>query len=49
MTPGTPDNYGLEYELYAVLVHIDVYNLTSFGHYVALVKGSDGIWYDIPL
>ncbi|EGD74763.1 hypothetical protein PTSG_07000 [Salpingoeca rosetta] len=44
MTPGTRDTDGLEYDLYAILIHLDMYNLTSFGHYVALIKGSDGVW-----
>ena len=44
MTPGSPNAGALEYDLYGILIHLDLYNLTSFGHYVALILGSDGVW-----
>ena len=44
MTKGSPDA-APEYELFAVIVHLDVMNIASFGHYVAYMKASDGQWY----
>ena len=33
------------YELYGVVVHIDKFNIASYGHYIAFVKGPAGQWY----
>jgi len=44
MTAGSPD-IDPQYELLAVLVHLDVRNISSFGHYVAFVLGGDGKWF----
>lgn len=44
MTPGSNDTGPLEYELYAVLIHLDLMNFTSFGHYVCATKTADGLW-----
>ena len=44
MTPGSGDS-DPEYELLAVLVHLDVYNISSFGHYIAFVVNSEGQWW----
>jgi hypothetical protein len=45
MTPGSPDAGSVEYELFGILIHLTVQNLTTFGHYVSVVKGVDGQWY----
>eukprot|EP00051_Salpingoeca_urceolata_P016639 m.222557 g.222557 ORF g.222557 m.222557 type:complete len:285 (+) comp18736_c0_seq7:113-967(+) len=34
-----------EYDLYAVVVHIDMYNISSFGHYVCYVRTESGDWF----
>ena len=44
MTAGSPDT-DPQYELLAVLVHLDVRNISSFGHYVAFVLGAGGKWF----
>eukprot|EP00730_Choanoeca_flexa_P000995 TRINITY_DN10432_c0_g3_i2.p1 TRINITY_DN10432_c0_g3~~TRINITY_DN10432_c0_g3_i2.p1 ORF type:complete len:600 (+),score=121.98 TRINITY_DN10432_c0_g3_i2:28-1800(+) len=44
MTPGSPDTDSLEYELFGIVIHLTVGNLTTFGHYVSVVKGCDGQW-----
>lgn len=46
VTPGSPEK-SLEYELCAVLLHLDQYNMTVAGHYVALTKDKKGEWYDV--
>lgn len=44
LTPGSDEGV-LEYELYAVLLHLDMYNLTFFGHYICATKAADGTWW----
>ena len=44
MTPGSDDE-DPQYELRAVLVHLDLYNISSFGHYIAFILSDDGKWY----
>merc|ERR1712166_1093493 len=44
MTPGSDDE-DPQYELRAVLVHLDLYNISSFGHYIAFILSNDGKWY----
>lgn len=33
------------YKLYAIVVHVDIFNASYFGHYICLVKNSRGSWY----
>lgn len=35
------------YELYAVVVHVDMLNASFFGHYICYVKDLEGSWYKI--
>jgi ubiquitin carboxyl-terminal hydrolase 36/42 len=35
------------YNLYAVVVHLDVLNASFFGHYICYVKDLKGAWYKI--
>ena len=35
------------YELYGVIVHIDMLNSSYFGHYICYVKDFGGFWYKI--
>ncbi|KAF8658594.1 hypothetical protein HU200_059055 [Digitaria exilis] len=35
------------YDLYAVVVHLDMLNASFFGHYICYIKGSRGKWYKI--
>ena len=35
------------YELYGVVVHIDMLNSSFFGHYICYVKDLHGFWYKI--
>lgn len=44
VTPGSDEGV-LEYELYAVLLHLDLYNTTAFGHYICATKAADGSWW----
>jgi len=39
------DNAEANYSLYGVVVHLDHMNSTTFGHYIAYVKGADGRWW----
>lgn len=36
-----------KYELYAVVVHVDMLNASFFGHYICYTKGFQGDWYRI--
>ena len=45
MSKGGLDAGPAEYSLYGVVVHLDQMNSTTFGHYIAFVKGGDGRWY----
>lgn len=36
-----------QYNLYAVVVHVDMMNSTSTGHYVCYVKNFRGEWFGI--
>ena len=40
-----PSRAPVPYDLYAVLVHVDVAHSTFFGHYIAFVKDSAGRWF----
>lgn len=35
------------YRLYAIIVHLNVTNISSSGHYVCYVKDRQGLWYEI--
>ncbi|KAJ1260174.1 hypothetical protein BS78_10G212400 [Paspalum vaginatum] len=35
------------YDLYAVVVHLDMLNASFFGHYICYIKGYRGSWYKI--
>jgi ubiquitin carboxyl-terminal hydrolase 36/42 len=35
------------YDLYAVVVHLDMLNASFFGHYICYIKGYQGRWYKI--
>ncbi|KAK3130970.1 hypothetical protein QOZ80_6BG0500380 [Eleusine coracana subsp. coracana] len=35
------------YDLYAVVVHLDMLNASFFGHYICYIKGYRGTWYKI--
>jgi ubiquitin carboxyl-terminal hydrolase 36/42 len=35
------------YELYGVVVHVDMFNASFFGHYKCYVKDFQGVWYKI--
>ncbi|CAL5063980.1 unnamed protein product [Urochloa decumbens] len=41
------DDYSPVYSLYAVVVHHDVMNTTTSGHYVCYVKDSQGKWHEM--
>lgn len=41
------NNDPLFYQLYAVVVHVDMLNASFFGHYICYVKDSNGVWYKI--
>jgi len=44
MTPGGPEaKANTQYELYGVLVHLDMFNISAFGHYISYVK-TNGKW-----
>jgi ubiquitin C-terminal hydrolase len=43
MSHGSSDT-DVVYDLYGVLIHLDLFNISSFGHYVACIKGTDGKW-----
>jgi len=36
--------YNCEYALYAMIVHVDLWGSTFFGHYVCFVRGSENWW-----
>lgn len=40
-------DYPPAYQLYAVVVHVDMLNASFFGHYICYVKNSLGSWYKI--
>lgn len=44
-----PGGYGTDdmYQLYAVVVHIDMLNASYFGHYICYTKDFHGNWYRI--
>ncbi|EDQ87341.1 uncharacterized protein MONBRDRAFT_27441 [Monosiga brevicollis MX1] len=44
MTPGHHDDGKMEYELCGIIIHLTVGNLTTFGHYVSVVKQGSGDW-----
>ncbi|KAH7404636.1 hypothetical protein KP509_15G035800 [Ceratopteris richardii] len=35
------------YELYGVVVHIDMFNASFFGHYICYIKDFQGLWYEV--
>ncbi|KAI8475527.1 MAG: hypothetical protein J3K34DRAFT_517344 [Monoraphidium minutum] len=45
MADGAMDAGPYGYSLYAVIVHLDHMNSTTYGHYVAYVRAGDGRWY----
>lgn len=45
MAVGAMDQEPTTYTLYAVIVHLDQMNSTSFGHYICYVRTADGRWY----
>ncbi|GBF87466.1 hypothetical protein Rsub_00177 [Raphidocelis subcapitata] len=45
MAEGAMDQGPVDYSLYAVIVHLDHMNSTTYGHYVAYVRAGDGRWY----
>lgn len=36
-----------QYDLYAVVVHLDMLNASFFGHYICYIKNYRGRWYKI--
>ncbi|PUZ59696.1 hypothetical protein GQ55_4G063100 [Panicum hallii var. hallii] len=48
LTPYMSSTDGSDlYDLYAVVVHLDMLNASFFGHYICYIKGSRGNWYKI--
>jgi len=48
LTPYMSSTDGSDlYDLYAVVVHLDMMNASFFGHYICYIKGSRGNWYKI--
>ncbi|CAN6163242.1 unnamed protein product [Urochloa humidicola] len=48
LTPYMSSTDGTDlYDLYAVVVHLDMLNASFFGHYICYTKGSRGNWYKI--
>lgn len=48
LTPYMSSTDGSDlYDLYAVVVHLDMLNASFFGHYICYIKGSRGFWYKI--
>jgi ubiquitin carboxyl-terminal hydrolase 36/42 len=41
------DDYTPVYSMYAVVVHRDVMNATTSGHYVCYVKDTQGKWHEM--
>lgn len=45
MTPGSLDSHRKPiYDLCSVLLHLDIYNISAFGHYVAFLRQDSGDW-----
>ncbi len=44
MTPGGPDAKPV-YDLCGVVLHLDLMNISSFGHYVAFLRQDSGEWW----
>ncbi|XP_062229439.1 ubiquitin carboxyl-terminal hydrolase 19-like [Phragmites australis] len=48
LTPYMSSTDGSDlYDLYAVVVHLDMLNASFFGHYICYIKGCRGSWYKI--
>jgi ubiquitin carboxyl-terminal hydrolase 36/42 len=48
LTPYMSSTDGSDlYDLYAVVVHLDMLNASFFGHYICYIKGYRGMWYKI--